>query len=103
MFVMCAEKVLRLAEIESDPLLGVLSTLRVPLDGERALAVLALRGRAADLTNLAGQLGDESQIHVGNEAAELVSGEAANKQLDHRPADFRAGALHLSRSVPWPA
>lgn len=54
--------VLRLAEIESDPLLGVLSTLRVPLDGERALAVLALRGRAADLTNLAGQLGGSKGV-----------------------------------------
>lgn len=49
--------VVRLAEIESRPALGVMSSLRVPLDGARTLAVLALRGRAADLNNLAGQLG----------------------------------------------
>src|SRR5512144_2916029 len=35
--------VARLAEIESDAALGVLSALRVPLDGERLLAVLAVR------------------------------------------------------------
>ena len=54
--------VVRLAEIESDPGLGVLSALRVPLDGERALAVLAVRGRAGDLTSLAGQIGGSKGV-----------------------------------------
>jgi CopG family nickel-responsive transcriptional regulator len=54
--------VLRLAEIEGDPRLGVLSALRVPLDEGRALAVLALRGRADELTGLAGQLGGSKGV-----------------------------------------
>lgn len=56
------EVVLRLAEIESDPRLGVVSAMRVPLDGERALAVLAVRGRAGDLTSLAGELGGSKGV-----------------------------------------
>jgi CopG family nickel-responsive transcriptional regulator len=54
--------VLRLAEIEGDPRLGVMAALRVPLDGERALAVLALRGRAGDLTSLAGEIGGSKGV-----------------------------------------
>jgi CopG family nickel-responsive transcriptional regulator len=49
--------VVRLAEIESQPALGVMSSLRVAINEARTLAVLALRGRAADLTSLAGQIG----------------------------------------------
>jgi len=54
--------VLRLAEIESDPALGVLSSLRVPLDAGRALEILALRGRASDLADLAGQIGGSKGV-----------------------------------------
>jgi CopG family transcriptional regulator, nickel-responsive regulator len=54
--------VLRLAEIESDPRLGVISAMRVPLDGQRMLAVLAVRGRAGDLTSLAGEIGGSKGV-----------------------------------------
>ncbi|MEZ4312203.1 MAG: nickel-responsive transcriptional regulator NikR [Polyangiaceae bacterium] len=53
---------LRLAEVESDPAIGVLAATRVPLDAGRALAVLAVRGRASDLTSLAGQLGGSKGV-----------------------------------------
>lgn len=52
----------RLSEIESDPRFGVLSALRVPLGDDRTLAVLALRGRAAELTGLAGQIGGSKGV-----------------------------------------
>lgn len=51
------EVIARIADIESQASLGVMSSLRVPLTEARTLAVLALRGRAVDLTNLAGQIG----------------------------------------------
>lgn len=55
---------LRLSEIEADPARGVLSSMRVPLDAGRTLAVLALRGRALDLTALAGQLAGSKGVQV---------------------------------------
>jgi CopG family nickel-responsive transcriptional regulator len=54
--------VVRLAEIESEPALGVVSSLRVPLDGARSLEVLALRGRAGDLATLAGEIGGSKGV-----------------------------------------
>lgn len=56
------DAVLRLAEIEADPRLGVMSALRVPLDEGHALAILAVRGRAGDLTSLAGQIGGSKGV-----------------------------------------
>lgn len=55
---------LRLAEIEADPANGVISAMRVPLDFGRTLAVLALRGRAADLTALAGSLAGSKGVQA---------------------------------------
>ncbi|MFO0592187.1 MAG: nickel-responsive transcriptional regulator NikR [Polyangiaceae bacterium] len=66
---------LRLAEIEADPARGVLSSMRVPLDGGRALAVLALRGRAGDLTALAGQLAGSKGVQVCELSPATVAGE----------------------------
>jgi CopG family nickel-responsive transcriptional regulator len=52
----------RLAEIVHEPSLGVLSSLRVPLDDGRALEVFALRGRAGDLASMAGQIGGSKGV-----------------------------------------
>jgi CopG family nickel-responsive transcriptional regulator len=54
--------VVKLAEIESDPALGVISSMRVPLGDGLSLEVLALRGRAGDLSNLAGQIGGSKGV-----------------------------------------
>lgn len=54
--------VVRLAEIVREPSLGVLSSLRVPLDDGRTLEVFALRGRAGDLTTMAGQIGGSKGV-----------------------------------------
>ena len=51
------EVVVRLAEIEARSALGVISSMHAPISDERTLAVLALRGRAADMTALAAQIG----------------------------------------------
>src|SRR5262245_1279624 len=52
----------RLAEIESQPAHGVVSALRVPLERGRALAVLVLRGRAGELSSLAGEIGGSKGV-----------------------------------------
>lgn len=52
----------RLADLGSEPSLGVISSLRVPLDEGRALEVLALRGRAGDLASMAGELGGSKGV-----------------------------------------
>ena len=54
--------VVRLAELGSEPSLGVLSSLRVPLEEGRALEVLALRGRAGDLASMAGEIGGSKGV-----------------------------------------
>ncbi|MBK8256879.1 MAG: nickel-responsive transcriptional regulator NikR [Polyangiaceae bacterium] len=51
------DAVARISEVELNASLGVVATLRVPLDEARALAVLTVRGRAADLGALAGNIG----------------------------------------------
>ncbi len=55
---------LRLAEIEADPANGVISAMRVPLDAGRTLAVLALRGRAGELSALAGLLAGSKGVQA---------------------------------------
>jgi CopG family nickel-responsive transcriptional regulator len=70
----------RLAEIESEPSLGVLSSLRVPLDGGRALEVIALRGRAGELTNLAGQIGGAKGVFSCELTLASIVGEGPRAQ-----------------------
>lgn len=66
---------LRLSEIEADPATLVLSSMRVPLDSGRTLAVLALRGRALDLTALAGQLAGSKGVQVCELLPATVAGD----------------------------
>lgn len=54
--------VLRLGDIESDPANGVIASMRVPIEGGRTLVVLALRGRAAALSELAGRIGGAREV-----------------------------------------
>ena len=56
------EVVLRLAEIEGDPANGVIASMRAPIEGGRTLVVMALRGRAGALSELAGSLGGAREV-----------------------------------------
>jgi CopG family nickel-responsive transcriptional regulator len=47
----------RLAEVQGEPQIGVIASLRAPLDERRALEVIALRGRSGELARLAGEIG----------------------------------------------
>ncbi len=66
---------LRLSETGTEPSTGVLATLRVPIDESRALEVFAVRGRASDLTALAGRLGGSKGVLACQLTLALASAE----------------------------
>lgn len=73
------EVVLRVADIEADPKNGVISSMRVPMEGGRTLVSLALRGRAGDLSALAGRIGGARGVLSSQLALVAIAEDAAGE------------------------